>query len=273
MNILDKSLQKYFKGVKFGDYRKILEQLQQVNSSKYLLIPGNKFEEKLEYLSTLFPKPYLKICTLKKNNNCNFITYLKEYFEVEIIIFNRNERKKDSSIDFVLFIEDEEIDMFPKDFEGDKYSENLSMYLQYEYFKKIGIGNGANLLAHFKGCPILEDVENHNKSHEITTFDGRSFLTPSNHTKLMYPYSFHRQFRILAHSSYFLSEHYSLKKDKNYKVESNELEVEIMMINDNCLCIQGDPSDKDETISIHYGDYCQNLITDFTENKLTINNK
>lgn len=52
----------------------------------------------------------------------------------------------------------------------------------------IGVCRGAQILCAYAGGKLIQDVNNHQHNHDITTVDGKHFLVNSHHHQMLYPY-------------------------------------------------------------------------------------
>jgi gamma-glutamyl-gamma-aminobutyrate hydrolase PuuD len=74
----------------------------------------------------------------------------------------------------------------------------------------IGICRGAQLMCAYVGGKLVQDVDNHNKSHSIATVDDKSFFVTSCHHQMMYPFDVEHE--MLAWSSKHQSTVYNPKE-------------------------------------------------------------
>lgn len=67
----------------------------------------------------------------------------------------------------------------------------------------IGICRGAQMLCALAGGHLIQDVDNHGRSHKVDTFDGKKLEVSSVHHQMMYPWNVKHQ--MVAWSSHKLS--------------------------------------------------------------------
>lgn len=124
---------------------------------------------------------------------------------------------------------------------------------------KVGICRGAQFLNVMSGGRLIQHVNGHTTSHDITTVEGLNLNITSTHHQMMYPYDV-KHHTLIAWSKYFRSETYLDGRNEEHEIPINFLEPEIVhFTNTNSLCIQGHPeydSCSEETVT-----YCQDLIS------------
>lgn len=128
----------------------------------------------------------------------------------------------------------------------------------FEFIKRaknivfVGICRGAQHLTVLNGGKLIQHVTNHDRAHsasliEITDNNKinklQDFLTNSSHHQMMYPFNLKKdQYRIIAASSYFLSEVYMKNNEEEFILPEKFIEPEIVHYPfTNSLCIQGHP--------------------------------
>lgn len=122
----------------------------------------------------------------------------------------------------------------------------------------IGICRGAQLLCAMAGGKLVQHVDNHGRSHNVTTSDGRTMETSSVHHQMMYPWDI--EHKLLAWSSEKRSPVYIGGDDKDMEhLHMGYVEPEVVFFPKiNGLAIQGHPefmNPNDEFVQ-----YCLDLV-------------
>lgn len=204
-----------------------------------------------------------------------YIDFLKERYDIEEI-YSFPELYKDTykKVDLIVFTGG--ADLSPS-YYGEKTgskthvnpkrdSIEFDTAVHYAYTKtpKLGICRGAQLLTVANGGKLIQHVNNHTTSHDISidTFhvpnltnedyeSGRineyenslTLSITSTHHQMMYPYKLRKnKYELIAWSTYFLSDTYLNGKDEEIDLPSYFLEPEIVYYDAyKSLCIQGHP--------------------------------
>lgn len=123
----------------------------------------------------------------------------------------------------------------------------------------IGICRGAQLVCAMAGGKLVQHVENHGRTHKITTNDGRSIKTSSVHHQMMWPWE--TKHTLLAWASDKLSKIYVFN-DKDIKHEIEEVEPEVVFFEDiKALAIQGHPEFMNPNEEFVH--YCNELVSTY----------
>ena len=131
----------------------------------------------------------------------------------------------------------------------------------------LGVCRGAQLCCAIAGGKLAQDIEGHGRSHNISTNDGRTFITSSVHHQMMYPFEVEHE--LLAWSTTQLSKHYvGLTPDEISKVE---VEPEVVYFPEQqFLAVQGHPEFMDENCAFNH--YIGELIKNYLFQKVTNEN-
>lgn len=129
----------------------------------------------------------------------------------------------------------------------------------------IGICRGSQFLTVVNGGKLIQNVENHCRSHMVHTSDGRDFMVTSTHHQMHYPFDLpSKSYRIMAWAKTKLS---SIYEGDNIDPEKVFVEPEIVYFpKTRCLCIQGHPEMCNTTDP--FVGYVNKLIKKFFKNKL-----
>lgn len=164
----------------------------------------------------------------------------KEYYEFFNLKYTTRIILKDALLDY------DELDLII-------ITKNIKNVSPYKYMNIsstrnvliIGINEGATSLAERENCDILHNINNHTSEHLTTIINSNetntsTIATPSNHTELISPFNLNKKFyNILGWSSYYKSDNYIDKNEKNVELDINFLEIEILeLINSNTLLFQ-----------------------------------
>lgn len=226
-------------------------------------------------------KPVLNLMVASDIDD-NYMNLLKQFYDVNIVLFDDSKPSFDFNVDLILFTAGED------DISPDNYSENINKHskinkvrdsIEYtvynkfgKHIPKLGIGRGAQLLCILAGGRLIQHVEGHDiediSGHVIEINDYRTFNIPSKHHQMMFPYDIDEsKFNIIAHSQYYQSETYLDGNNQEIDLPSNFLEPEIIYFEStNALCIQGRPElpgTNEMTVL-----YCLNLIKKLIDDKL-----
>jgi len=105
----------------------------------------------------------------------------------------------------------------------------------------IGICRGAQFLTVMAGGSLVQNVDNHDKLHEIELYNGDVFPVTSSHHQMMYPYPINdkTKYEVLAWSKEKYSTKYEIIKDVELELDQ---EPEIVFYKDlNAIAIQCHP--------------------------------
>lgn len=128
-------------------------------------------------------------------------------------------------------------------------------YHEVKHFKKaveagagiIGICRGAQLACAMSGGSLIQHVDNHTTSHQMTTIDGKTMKVSSVHHQMMNPEK--TKHELIGYSTNNLSPVHIIQDDSSIDVEK---EPEVIFFNDTrSLAIQYHPefmSDTDEAV-------------------------
>jgi gamma-glutamyl-gamma-aminobutyrate hydrolase PuuD len=136
----------------------------------------------------------------------------------------------------------------------DRY-EAASMKAAIEYgVPIIGVCRGAQLACALAGGVLVQHVENHGRTHFITTKDGRSIGTSSVHHQMMYPFAVEHD--LIAWSSEVRSPVHMMSDDVDEKMT---VEPEIVYFPKiKALAIQGHPEFMEP--DCEFVQYCNGLV-------------
>jgi len=165
---------------------------------------------------------------------------LSTEFDVEVVNLKAYQ-KKNEAYNVVIFGEEESGDIHP-----DYYGENPSKFTEiqawdkYEYLRsnlrfgrtclKIGIGNGAQYLNIRNGGSLVQHVEGHKESHEVTLNNGNRAIVESDHHQMMFPYMLDdKAYNLLATSTYFKSNTYLNGRNEETTLPKDFLEPEMIL--------------------------------------------
>jgi len=121
----------------------------------------------------------------------------------------------------------------------------------------IGVCRGAQLACAIAGGKLVQHVDNHGRSHKITTDEGRSITTSSVHHQMMYPWDIDH--KLIAWSSEKRSEVHLDGSDQQMEMETEPEIVFFPTIK--ALAIQGHPEFMDE--SSEFVQYCNTLVQSY----------
>jgi hypothetical protein len=126
----------------------------------------------------------------------------------------------------------------------------------------IGVCRGAQLLCALAGGKLVQHVNNHGRSHMITTKDGRNIWSSSVHHQMMYPWDV-KDHDLIAWSTEKQSDVYIGGDDKDMEhLHMGYVEPEIVYFpNIKGLAIQGHPEFMGE--SCPFVQYCNELVQDY----------
>lgn len=124
----------------------------------------------------------------------------------------------------------------------------------------IGVCRGAQLACAMAGGKLVQHVDNHGRSHSITTKDGRQMITSSVHHQMMYPWDVPHD--LIAWSIHNLSHRYIMGDDRHCDALSDKPEPEIVYFPKiKALAIQGHPEFMDE--DCEFVQYCNQLVSTY----------
>ncbi len=133
----------------------------------------------------------------------------------------------------------------------------------------IGVCRGAQLLCALAGGKLVQDVQNHGWTHNVTTDDGRSISTSSMHHQMMYPWDVEHE--LIAWAETPLSKTYEgvdasrmYNRGPNY-AHDVAAEPEIVWFPKiKGLAIQGHPEFMDD--KCEFVKYCMELVNKYIVN-------
>lgn len=123
----------------------------------------------------------------------------------------------------------------------------------------IGVCRGAQLACAMSGGKLVQHVDNHGRSHEITTDKGEKLITSSVHHQMMYPFT--TEHKLIAWSSEKRSKQYQ-GGEGPIEDMNNQVEPEIVYFpKTRALAIQGHPEFMDE--QDEFVKYCNDLVREY----------
>ena len=131
----------------------------------------------------------------------------------------------------------------------------------------IGVCRGAQLLCAIAGGKLVQDVQNHGMTHNVTTKDGRSISTSSMHHQMMYPWAVEHE--LIAWAETPLSRDYEgvdimpMWRDDDFFVEP---EI-VWFPKIKGLAIQGHPEFMDA--KCEFVQYCMELVHEYILKEIT----
>lgn len=126
----------------------------------------------------------------------------------------------------------------------------------------IGVCRGAQLLCAIAGGRLIQHVDGHGSSHQISTFDGKGMKTTSVHHQMMFP--FKTEHKLIAWSTERRSRTYVNGEDKEDPEMPNMAEPEIVWFpRIKGLAIQGHPEFVDNPESDPFVLYCMEKVRQF----------
>lgn len=121
------------------------------------------------------------------------------------------------------------------------------MFDVFYHVPKIGVCRGSQLLTVLSGGKLIQNVSGHaNGNHDISFSAGTGYSNAaitSTHHQMMYPFSMRSSdYKIIAYSTYLLSNTYTDGKDEERDLPTKFVEPEIVHYpGTNSLAIQGHP--------------------------------
>ena len=109
----------------------------------------------------------------------------------------------------------------------------------------IGFGRGGEFLNVMSGGKMIQHINGHDSNHTVSsTHYKSSFVVPSNHSQMMYPYEMPKdKYQVLAWAKRFQSTTYLDGNNEEMNLVDEFLEPEaIFFKNTNALAFQADPS-------------------------------
>ena len=138
---------------------------------------------------------------------------------------------------------EENVRSFP-DLERDRREVPIYREALLRHIPMLGICRGAQFLCVMNGGRLWQHVDNHGRSHPITTSEGEEFVVTSTHHQMMRPDGMIHE--LLGWSSKVLS----VIKEDDQGQHSTLLEFDLLLDREpevvyfpvsNCLCVQGHP--------------------------------
>lgn len=191
--------------------------------------------------------------------------FFKKYFDPTFIEFTNDNNIRIGEIDLVLFTGGADVNPSLYGEAKGKFTninskrdqlEN-SMFYTFIDVPKIGICRGAQYLTVLSGGRLIQHVDNHSTTHNISIlrdsipniYSNNKIITrkmTSTHHQMMYPFDMKkRDYDILGWSEFNLSDTYLNGENEEIDLPQNFLESEIIKYNNtNSLCIQGHPEYK-----------------------------
>jgi anthranilate/para-aminobenzoate synthase component II len=126
----------------------------------------------------------------------------------------------------------------------------------------IGVCRGAQLVCAMSGGRLIQHVNNHGRSHKITTFDGHNVVTSSVHHQMMYPFDVEHV--MIGWSTERRSDVYIIGSDMNDEKMFGQVEPEIVWFpKTKCLAIQGHPEFHGDPETDPFVQYCMAKVRQF----------
>ena len=229
-----------------------------ISAKLYQEIEGESITDKAEtiynYLNNVIKEPEVKqvlnIVIADDNSSLDYVSYLKEKFDV--IVHKTNDVKNSKDIDLVLFTGGEDVNPA-------HYNENIGKYTHinsnrdkkeidtfYRFKGKsflLGICRGNQLLTILSGGKLIQHVEGHCRDHSMVLNNGLKYNITSSHHQMIYPFDLNeKDYELIGYSEYFQSNTYLNGDNEEIELSNNFLEPEIVYYKKtNALCIQGHP--------------------------------
>lgn len=119
----------------------------------------------------------------------------------------------------------------------------------------LGVCRGAQLVCAMAGGKLVQDVSGHGGNHQITTNDGKTFITSSVHHQMMYPGKTNHE--LVAWSTNKISQRYRGLTDE--EIQSFDKEPEIVFFPEKrFLAVQGHPEFMRE--NCEFNNYVRGLL-------------
>lgn len=126
----------------------------------------------------------------------------------------------------------------------------------------IGVCRGAQLVCALAGGRLIQHVENHGRSHNITTFDKQCLETSSMHHQMMFPFGVDH--KMIAWASEKRSPVYVNQDDVSDPLMEDKVEPEIVWFPKiKALAIQGHPEFHSDPKNDPFVQYCMKLVRQF----------
>jgi len=130
---------------------------------------------------------------------------------------------------------------------------------------KLGICRGSQFLTVASGGSLIQHVNGHTQSHQISTSSGSNYKITSTHHQMCYPYDI--EHKLIAWSTNFRSNTYLNGANQEKDLKADFLEPEIMYYpKTNSLGIQGHP--EFSNCPKETSDYCARLINKLIKGEL-----
>ena len=126
----------------------------------------------------------------------------------------------------------------------------------------IGVCRGAQLCCAIAGGYLLQHVDNHGRTHDMTTDDGQVIKTSSVHHQMMYPYDV--EHKLIAWSTEKRSMRYIIGNDESDPKMKDKKEPEVVWFPKiKALAIQGHPEFHSDPDNDPFVQYCLKLVRQY----------
>jgi len=196
-------------------------------------------------------KKKLNILFACGTNPIEYIEYLKLLFDITVVSISQI-NNRDFHVDLIVFTGGEDVSPSLYGEEIGKYTgcnmkrdeteRNIFQGLR-RHTPKLGICRGAQFLTVMNKGKLVQHVENHGQTHDITIVGMGQYKMTSTHHQMMYPFNLKpSDYSLLAWSTHYRSPVYLDGNNKQIEKSRDFLEPEIVYYhNSNSLCIQGHP--------------------------------
>jgi len=122
----------------------------------------------------------------------------------------------------------------------------------------IGVCRGAQLLCAMSGGKLIQHVNNHGRTHDVKTDEGKVLTTSSMHHQMMYPFDINHKMLAWSHNHH--ADQYLGEETAVDMTGKEEPEI-VFFPHTKSLAIQGHPEFMDETDPFVL--HCNNLIRQY----------
>lgn len=199
-------------------------------------------------------KKKINLVVANNTNPGDYIAFLNLIFDVNLITHEQLFDRKNlglPKIDLMLFTGGEDVNpdfyIEPKgkytSINKERDAKEQKMFNNFKGVPKLGICRGSQFLTVMNGGELVQHVNNHTTSHEISVSGMGTFQITSTHHQMMFPFNLPKdKYELIGWSTYFRSNTYLNGWNTEKELPKDFLEPEIVFYpKTNSLCIQGHP--------------------------------